>query len=102
MAAQRKQAGAISGTPIAVRFDPLRNFLFPNNLRSARRKAGFPKLLQFAQRIPEIPYIRLSKIERGEVFARADALVRLADLLGVAPAELLIDVDDPQFDLESW
>src|SRR3569833_1534381 len=102
MAAHRKLAGAMSGAPMAVRIDPLRSFVFPNNLRSARRKAGFPKLLQFAQRVPEIPFIRLSKIERGEVFARADELVRLADLLGVAPAELLIDVDDPQFDLESW
>src|SRR4051794_36317585 len=92
----------MSGTPMAVRFDPLRTFVFPNDLRSARREAGFPKLLQFAQRVPEIPYIRLSKIERGEVFARADELVRLAGLLGIAPADLLVDVEEPDFDLERW
>jgi hypothetical protein len=89
-------------SPRPVRFDPLRAFVFPNALREARRRAGFTRLLQLSQKIPEIPYIRLSKIERGEVFARADELVRLAALLAVAPTDLLIDVDAPDFDLERW
>lgn len=88
--------------PKPVRFDPLRAFVFPNNLREARRRAGNAKLLQLSQKIPETPYIRLSKIERGEVFARADELVRIAALLAMPPADLLIDVDDPAFDLTDW
>jgi hypothetical protein len=103
MTAPRRQAGnAWDGPPRAVRFDPLRAFVFPNNLREARRRAGFMKLLQLSQKISDIPYIRFSKIERGEVFARPDELVRIASLLGLAPVDLLIDVDAPDFDLARW
>jgi hypothetical protein len=88
--------------PKPVRFDPLRAFVFPNGLRAARRQAGIAKLLQLSRNIPEIPYIRLSKIERGEVFARTDELLGIAALLGIAPIDLLIDVEDPAFDLSEW
>jgi hypothetical protein len=44
----------------------------------------------------------LSKIERGEVFAKADELVRIAGALRVAPADLLVDIGDPAFDLPAW
>lgn len=82
--------------------DSYRNIVFPNRLRDQRRDAGFLKLLRFAAVLPEIPYIRLSKIERGEVVARADELVRIAQALGIAPADLLVDIDDPAFDLGQW
>jgi transcriptional regulator with XRE-family HTH domain len=85
-----------------IPIDPFRNIVFPNRLREKRRAAGFMKLLRFAAVLPEIPYIRLSKIERGEVVARTDELGRIATALGIAPSDLLIDIDDPGFDLAEW
>lgn len=85
-----------------IRIDPFRNIVFPNRLREKRRAAGFLKLLRFAAVLPEIPYIRLSKIERGEVVARTDELVRIATALGIAPIDLLVDIDDPGFDIAEW
>lgn len=89
-------------SPRPIIFDPYRSFVFPNRIRELRGRHGFPTLLALATALPEIPYIRLSKIERGEVVARADEIVRIAGLLHVAPGELLIDVDDPAFDIEAW
>jgi len=82
--------------------DPFRAVIFPNRVREQRQRAGFPKLMALAGAIPAIPYIRLSKIERGEVVARADELVRIAERLGIAPNTLLLDVDAAGFDLAAW
>jgi len=92
--------GGEGGIPPAI--DPYRNIVFPNRIREHRAGHGHPKLLGFAARIPEIAYIRLSKIERGEVFARADELARIADAIGVGAEALLIDVDAPDFDMAAW
>ena len=97
---RRPDAGAAPGGK--VRIDLHRAFIFPNRMREQRRSHGYPKLLRLAAAIPQIPYIRLSKIERGEVFARADEIRRIAAALGIAPAELLIDVDAPGFDIAVW
>lgn len=114
---KRDQAGAVrpgrrrqpaaasdapSGAPRPIELDPYRTLVFPNRLREQRRRRGYPKLLQLVAKLPEIPYIRLSKIERGEVVARADELVRIAAVLGIAPADLLVDIDDPRFDIAVW
>lgn len=88
--------------PQPVALDPYRAFVFPNQIRELRRRQGFPKLLKLAAALPAIPYIRLSKIERGEVFARAEELVHIAAALQVTPTALLIDVDDPGFDIAVW
>jgi transcriptional regulator with XRE-family HTH domain len=85
-----------------ARIDRYKTIVFPNNLRALRKGAGYPKLLALAEALPDIPYIRLSKIERGEVFAKADELVRIAGALRVAPADLLVDIGDPAFDLPAW
>ena len=82
--------------------DPHRAFIFPNRVREHRRRTGDHRLLAFAARVPEIPYIRLSKIERGEVFARPDELRWIAKPLGVAPETLLIDVDAADFNIAHW
>ena len=82
--------------------DPWRAVIFPNRIREHRLAHGRLKLLSFANGLPDIPYIRLSKIERGEVTARADELVQIAAAIGVAPAELLIDVDAPEFAIAEW
>ncbi len=58
--------------------------------------------MALSNQLADIPYIRLSKIERGEVAARADELIRIADVLGVAPEDLLIDMDAPDFDIAAW
>lgn len=92
----------MAGAPRPIVVDPYRSFVFPNRVRELRSRHGFPKLLALASALPEIPYIRLSKIERGEVVARADEIIRIAGLLGVAPRELLVDVDDDDFDMETW
>lgn len=83
--------------------DPYRAILFPNALRVRRLAAGVSSLLALAERVPHIPYIRLSKIERGEVFARPEELSTLAHALDLAdPADLLVDVDAPGFSLKNW
>ncbi len=86
-----------------IEIDPFRMYSFPNALRERRAAAGFPSLLALSERLPEIPYIRLSKIERGEVFARAEELYRIAQVLGLHnPANLLIDPDAPGFSIKKW
>lgn len=103
---RRRQPAAASDvpseTPRPIDVDPYRTLVFPNRLREQRRRRGYPKLLQLVTKLPEIPYIRLSKIERGEVVARADELVRIATVLDIAPADLLVDVNDPRFDISAW
>jgi transcriptional regulator with XRE-family HTH domain len=96
----RQDGPALAAEAIPV--DLHRAFVFPNRMREQRRARGYPKLLRLAAKIPDIPYIRLSKIERGEVVPRADELRRVAAALGIAPAELLIDVDGPGFDIAEW
>lgn len=91
-----------NGNARVIVADRYRSVVFPNRVREHRLRRGHAKLLAFAASIPEIPYIRLSKIERGEVFPRAIELVRIAGTLDVAPEDLLIDVQSPQFDLETW
>lgn len=88
--------------PRPVTLDPHRSVIFPNRIRELRTTHGFPKLLALAAALPDIPYIRLSKIERGEVVARADEVERIAHLLGAAPRDLLVDLDDPAFDIAIW
>lgn len=96
----RNRATDRSGVQIPV--DLYRGFVFPNRMREQRQRQGHPKLLPFAARVPEIPYIRLSKIERGEVVARPQELRCIAAALGIEPAELLLDIDAPGFDIARW
>lgn len=89
--------------PGAIRIDPYSALRFPNAIRERRRAAGIPSLLELARRLPAIPYIRLSKIERGEVVAKADELRNIAARLGLDDAEkLLVDVEAPDFSLALW
>lgn len=97
---RRPHAGAAPGGEVQV--DLHRAYIFPNRMREQRRSHGYPKLLRLAAAIPEIPYIRLSKIERGEVVARPDEIRRIASTLAIAPAELLLDIDAPGFDIAVW
>jgi transcriptional regulator with XRE-family HTH domain len=85
-----------------VSVDPFRAIVFPNRVREARQRAGYARLLPFSGGVPEIPYIRLSKIERGEVVPRAQELARIADALGIPPEELLLDPDAADFSIEQW
>ena len=98
LAAGANDAAADNGIVI----DPYRSVVFPNRVREQRIRRGHPRLFAFAASIPQIPYIRLSKIERGEVFARADELIRIATALEIAPTELLLDVESPAFDIATW
>lgn len=86
----------------AVMVDTHREFVFPNRVRELRRRRGLTTLLGLSALISDIPYIRLSKIERGEVFARATELQAIAAALEVAPDALLLDIDAPDFDLARW
>jgi transcriptional regulator with XRE-family HTH domain len=79
-----------------------RALVFPNHVRKFRKQLNIGSLLELSERLPTITYIRLSKIERGEIFARADELHALAEALGIEPENLLIDVDDPAFDIAAW
>lgn len=82
--------------------DCYRTLVFPNRIRKFRKQLNIGSLLELSERIPAITYIRLSKIERGEIFARADELRALARALGAEPTDLLVDVDDPAFDIAAW
>ncbi|MEE4452353.1 helix-turn-helix transcriptional regulator [Novosphingobium resinovorum] len=79
-----------------------RALVFPNRIRKFRKQLNIGSLLELSERLSGITYIRLSKIERGEIFARAGELRELGRALGVDPVELLIDVDDPGFDIAVW
>lgn len=65
---------------------------FPNRIRELRRTRGFHRLRSLAEAVPFIPYIRLSRLERGESFARPDELRGIAAALSVAPTALLPDL----------
>ncbi len=82
--------------------DTWRSFVFPNNIRELRKSRGLGSLLQLSERLPKLTYIRLSKIERGEVFARAKELKEIAQALDVDPEDLLLDIDDAGFDIAEW
>lgn len=98
---EKKQRAKAVLKPISG-IDTFRAFIFPNNIREYRRKNNIGSLLQLAQLIGSITYIRLSKIERGEIFARADELQAIGAALKVDPAQLLVDIDDPDFDIATW
>ena len=71
-------------------------------MREVRLAQGHTHLMRLAQALPTIPYIRLSKIERGEVVARAAELRAIGEALGVPAASLLLDLDDGDFDIADW
>lgn len=87
--------------PIPV--DPYRAILFPNAIRQKRQRAGIASLLALSELLPSIPYIRLSKLERGEVFARATELIEIARVIGMDDAdELLVDVEEDNYSIGHW
>lgn len=106
--ARKRRVGAtstlrlVADIDLSVPVDPYRTILFPNHLRDLRRRAGYETLLLLAENIPEIPYIRLSKIERGEVVAKAEELRLIAQRLDIDPNALLIDIRDEDFDFAQW
>lgn len=103
--APARRAGASPAAtqrPARVVLDPHRAFVFPNRIREQRRRLGLQKLMALSERLPDIPYIRLSKIERGEVVARAGELRQIAQALGIVPTALLSDVSQSGFDIAIW
>lgn len=98
----RDHAPALMMDAAMPEIDFHRALVFPNNVRKFRKQLNIGSLLELSEQLPGITYIRLSKIERGEIFARADELRALARVLGVEPDALLVDVDDPAFDIAAW
>lgn len=94
--------GTKSGIAPVPEMDSYRSIIFPNHIREYRKQRTSDSLLQIAQRIPSTTYIRLSKIERGEIFARADEILDVAEALGIEVEALFIDVEDPNFDIAAW
>lgn len=86
----------------SIDIDSWRSFVFPNNIRELRKARGLGSLLQLSERLPKVTYIRLSKIERGEVFARARELREIAQVLEVDAEDLLVDIDTDGFDIAEW
>lgn len=93
---------ATASGPEALKIDACRSLVFPNGIRKFRKQRNIGSLLELADQLPDITYIRLSKIERGEVFARAAEMRAVAVALHVDPLDLLVDIDDPDFDIEAW
>ncbi|MEG3144388.1 XRE family transcriptional regulator [Sphingomonas sp. RT2P30] len=91
-----------TSAPAEIVLDRYRAFIFPNRIREQRRRRGYQKLMALSALLPDIPYIRLSKIERGEVVARADELQRIGRALDIPPGALLSDVAQPGFDIAAW
>lgn len=101
LSSRKRPRAAAADAEIAI--DPCRAVLFPNRVREQRRRRGLESLLMLAERLPAIPYIRLSKIERGEVFARAPELRMIAAAIGLDdPSALLVDVEAPGFSTPLW
>jgi transcriptional regulator with XRE-family HTH domain len=99
----RKRSASVLPAPADLyAIDQHRAFVFPNKIRKFRKDKGFSALLKLSEQLSSTTYIRLSKIERGEVFAKADELVAIAAALDVTPASLLIDIDDPAFSIADW
>lgn len=82
--------------------DLFHTIVFPNNVRALRRARGFRKLLELGPLAPQIPYVRLSKIERGEVVPRVEELLQIASALDANPKDLLIDLTAHDFDMREW
>lgn len=80
----------------------VRSTVFPNRLRDVRSDQGFASLIDFHKLVPDITYSRLAKIERGQIFPRADELVTISEKLNCRAEDLLIDVTDPSFDRAAW
>ncbi|MGR6327562.1 helix-turn-helix domain-containing protein [Sphingomonas sp. XXL09] len=99
---QTNRSAATEEAAATGEIDRYRSIVFPNRVRDVRRQRGIPTLLGLAARLPDIPYVRLSKIERGEVVAKAAELRRIASALDVAPEALLLDIDAPDFDIADW
>jgi hypothetical protein len=95
------QESVTSGASLPV-IDRYRSFIFPNNIRKYRKARGIDSLLQLSQHIDSTTYIRLSKIERGEIFARPEEMRNIAAALNVDVDLLFLDIDDPDFDIASW
>ncbi|MBS7671542.1 helix-turn-helix transcriptional regulator [Croceicoccus sp. 1NDH52] len=81
----------------------VRYTVFPNALRDLRRKKGYDTLQAFVNDTNiEVNYTRLAKIERGQVYPRADEIRSISSALGVPVSKIFIDTTDPQFDREAW
>ena len=83
-------------------FDPFRRIVFPNRMRARRIAAGFARLILLSNELASIPYIRLSKIERGEVVPRPAELRLIAGPLRCDPLDLLFDADQTDALFDSW
>ncbi|MDF2637927.1 MAG: family transcriptional regulator [Novosphingobium lindaniclasticum] len=99
---QKRGAKALAAGPAAIEIDAYRTLVFPNRIRKFRKQLNIGSLLELSEKLPAITYIRLSKIERGEIFARAGELRDIAGALGIDAEELLIDIDDADFDIAAW
>ncbi|AIT06358.1 hypothetical protein MC45_08195 [Sphingomonas taxi] len=100
---REQEAGAAQGVSAdGPDIDRYRSIVFPNAVRELRKQQGFARLLGLSAVLPDIPYVRLSKIERGEVVAKASELRSIAMAMRVAPEDLLLDIDDPAFDIAAW
>lgn len=99
---RRKTRKPMAALQIIGGIDTFQSCIFPNNIREYRKQKNIGSLLQLAQKIESITYIRLSKIERGEIFARADELKEIGAALRVDPARLLIDIEDGDFNIADW
>ena len=87
---------------IDIQVDRYRAVVFPNNIRDKRLAGGYLRLFPFSEKLPAISYIRLSKLERGEVVARVEELKQISAVLGVAPVDLILDIDAPNFNFATW
>ena len=102
LGSQKRTGKALATAPTAIEIDAYRTLVFPNRIRKFRKQLNIGSLLELSEKLPTITYIRLSKIERGEIFARAGELRDIAAALGIDAGELLIDIDDPDFDISAW
>lgn len=102
LGSHKRTGKALATAPTAIEIDAYRTLVFPNRIRKFRKQLNIGSLLELSDKLPTITYIRLSKIERGEIFSRAAELRDIATALGIDPEELLIDIDDPEFDIAAW
>lgn len=108
--AEVRDREATAATVLNIPFRPFRHVVFPNNIRALRRARPdlshddvlSPRADAVLGGEPRRRYLRLSKIERGEVVPTAEELTEISRALALDAERLMVDVTSPSFSLADW
>jgi len=75
--------------------------LYPNAIAEVRVMRGYQSLMALSRAIPQIPYARLYKLERGTSIARESEITIIAKALRTRPATLMLSSMDAE-QAQAW